>query len=337
MKPICRNWVPRNEYTKPLEGEPYYRSSGIIYAEDRYGERFAVGRIDFERFDEQNFQYVFTPKWGVIDALPPMIFQGIPGLDMDLRLERYYRVNMTPVFITERTPGQNREDLWELLESVEMDYYDRFEWMLRTKMRCGTDNLIVERASEFNRLFRYYVALRNWRCRSETGEEISSADGAEDDRPGLQPGDTLTVDCLEDLAGSNRELRQVMIRILGSGVQIRLEEEGRTLSEEECSAMLKLLLLQRSLDERCRAQAQQAGIETAKAAGKYKGRKRTPVDRHVLEVVAQEFAQQRITEDEAMKRLGIGSRSTFYRRLRELRQETSANKCMAGLFVKEEV
>ena len=73
-------------------------------------------------------------------------FQGIPGLDMSMRLERYYRVNMMPYFISERTPSEKREDLWELLEEVGLDYYDRFEWLLRTNMRCGTDNLIVERA-----------------------------------------------------------------------------------------------------------------------------------------------------------------------------------------------
>ena len=64
---------------------------------------------------------------------------------MDLRLEKYYRVNYIPTSIAERTPSENREDLWELLESVGLDYYDRFEWLLRTTMRAANDNLIVER------------------------------------------------------------------------------------------------------------------------------------------------------------------------------------------------
>lgn len=67
---------------------------------------------------------------------------------MDLRLERYYRVNYIPTFIAERTPSKNREDLWELLDSVGLDYYDRFEWLLRTTMRSANDNLIVERKRE---------------------------------------------------------------------------------------------------------------------------------------------------------------------------------------------
>ena len=141
MRPVTHDYQSLNEYTLPLQGKPYYRSSGIIYAVDRNGNKYAVGQVDLERFDDQNFQYVFTPEWSVIDTLPSSIFQGIPGLDMSMRLERYYRVNMTPYFISERTPSESREDLWELLEAVGLDYYDRFEWLLRTDMRCGTDNL----------------------------------------------------------------------------------------------------------------------------------------------------------------------------------------------------
>ena len=52
---------------------------------------------------------------------------------------------MTPVFISQRSPSKNRENLKELLDSVGLDYYDRFEWMLRTETRCGDDNFFVVR------------------------------------------------------------------------------------------------------------------------------------------------------------------------------------------------
>ena len=141
MRSITQHYEGKNIYTRPLQGKPYYRNSGIIYAVDRSGNKYSVARVDLERFDDQNFQYVFTPDWDTIDSLPTSIFQGIHGLDMSMRLERYYRVNMMPYFISERTPSEKREDLWELLEEVGLDYYDRFEWLLRTNMRCGTDNL----------------------------------------------------------------------------------------------------------------------------------------------------------------------------------------------------
>ena len=136
-----------NIYTTPLSGIPDSRSCGMIYAIDLDDNRYAVCKVILERYNEQNFQYIFVPDWSVIDSLPASIFQGIPGLDMSLRWKEYYRVNMTPYFISERSPSEGREDLWELLESVGLDYYDRFEWLLRTDMRCGTDNLVVERAN----------------------------------------------------------------------------------------------------------------------------------------------------------------------------------------------
>ena len=95
----------------------------------------------------KNFNYIISPLWDIIDVLSPKVFQGIPGIDMELRLEHYYRVNYVPVFITERTPGESREDLWELLESVGLDYYDRLEWLIRTNLRAAIDNLIVEKST----------------------------------------------------------------------------------------------------------------------------------------------------------------------------------------------
>lgn len=298
MRPVNCSCNIRNEYTKPLAGNPYYRSSGIIYAVDRRGNKYAVSRIDFERYDEQNFQYIFSPEWRVIDSLPASIFQGIPGLDMSLRLERYYRVNMTPYFISERTPGEGREDLWELLEEVGMDYYDRFEWLLRTNMRCGTDNLIVERAEAPRCIF------------FEPDKALPE---------NLQPGDCIVIRGMHSVAATSHQLRHCLLRILRSGAQIRDESEERILSEEECSVLLNLLMLQESLESDQNKQRHQDGVALAKKAGKYAGRKKIAVDQNLLRQIAEEFDNRKITEAEAMQRAGIASRSTFYRRLKEIR------------------
>ena len=135
-------------YTTPILEKPSYRNSGIIKAVTASGEKIQVARIDYESFENEEFQYIISPFWDIIDVLSPKVFQGIPGIDMELRLEHYYRVNYVPVFITERTPGESREDLWELLESVGLDYYDRLEWLIRTNLRAAIDNLIVERARD---------------------------------------------------------------------------------------------------------------------------------------------------------------------------------------------
>ncbi len=300
MRPVTMSYERQSEYAAPLAGTPYYRSSGIIYALDRKERKYAVGRVDYERYDDQNYQYVFSPGWRVIDALPASVFQGIPGLDLSLRLEHYYRANMTPCFISERSPGEGREDLWELLEAVGLDYYDRFEWMLRAHMRCGTDNLIVERAVPARR-FQY-----------EPGQPI-----LED----LQPDDCVVIRGLDSMGASNRQLRGSLLSILRSGAHILDESEERRWSEKECSLLLRLLMIQDDLDSRNRKNAQEEGIRAAKKEGKYTGRKRLAIDTNLLRQIAEEFEKHQITEEEAMRRAGIGSRSTFYRRLREIRRD----------------
>ena len=88
--------------------------------------------------------------------------------------------------------------------------------------------------------------------------------------------------------------------------------------------MLKLLLVQQSLDDREIREARSSGVEQAKRSGKYAGRKRIQIDTNLLVEIARAFDNRQISEGEAMERLGIKSRSTFYRRLKELREPPTA-------------
>ena len=296
MRPVYQNYEARNEYTSPLEGKPYYRNSGVIYALDRGGSKYAVSRIDFEQYDEQNFQYIFSPEWSVIDSLPTSIFQGIPGLDMSLRLEQYYRVNMTPYFISERTPSEGREDLWELLEEVGLDYYDRFEWLLRTDMRAANDNLIVER-----------------RRLQETAEQF-----APDVISGLQYGDKVIVESLEAIADTTAGFADVIFSIVTSGVDV-ITKSGQVLIDAATrAAMIPYVITQRIISRRERKANRQKGIEKAKKDGKYTGRQPIVVDETALRQAAKELDEGIITVEEAMRRIKINSRSTFYRKLKKL-------------------
>lgn len=54
------------------------------------------------------------------------------------------RENVVPVFISERTPGENREDLWELLEECGVQYLNRLEWLIRTETRYSGDGMYVQ-------------------------------------------------------------------------------------------------------------------------------------------------------------------------------------------------
>ena len=296
MQAIRTDFQPINRITTPLAGVPTYVNSGIIKAVMKSGEKISVAQIDYQEFDEENFQYVISPYWEIVDGLPASVFQGIPGIDMELRLKDYYRVNYIPTFIAERTPSENREDLWELLESVDLDYYDRFEWLLRTKMRAANDNLIVER-----------------RRIEETVEQFTSGIIS-----GLQYGDKVIVKSMEMIADTTAGLADGMFNIVTSGIDV-VTESGQVLVDAMTrSAMIPYMVTQRIMSRRERIAHQQAGIEQAKKDGKYAGRKPTPVDENVLRQVAKELDEGIITVEEAMKRAKINSRSTFYRKLRNL-------------------
>ena len=296
MQAIRTDFQPINRITTPLAGVPTYVNSGIIKAVMKSGEKISVAQIDYQEFDEENFQYVISPYWEIVDGLPASVFQGIPGIDMDLRLKDYYRVNYIPTFIAERTPSESREDLWELLESVDLDYYDRFEWLLRTKMRAANDNLIVERR----------------RIEETVGQFTSGIIS------GLQYGDKVIVESMESIADTTAGLTDGMFNIVTSGIDV-VTESGQVLVDAMTrAAMIPYMVAQRIMSRRERISHQQAGIEQAKKDGKYTGRKPTPVDENVLRQVAKELDEGIITVEEAMKRTKINSRSTFYRKLRNL-------------------
>ena len=296
MRAVVRDWQPRNRITTPLAGTPSYVNSGIIKAVMKNCEKISVAQIDYQEFDEENFQYVISPYWEIVDGLPASVFQGIPGIDMDLRLETYYRVNYIPTFIAERTPSENREDLWEILESVGLDYYDRFEWLIRTPMRAANDNLIVERRRTKQVIEKYTTGI------------LST----------LQYGDKVIVDSMETIADTTAGFADEIFTVITNGVDI-ISESGQMLVDITTrSSMIPIIIAQKIIAQREYAKNRRSGIEQAKKQGKYTGRKPIEVDEKVLRQVNQELKAGLISVEEAMKRTKIGSKSTFYRKVRAL-------------------
>ncbi len=290
-----------SEYTTPLTGTPYFRSVGIIKATDANKNRYNIAELAFERYDEQNFQYVFTPYWKLIEFLPKEIFSDIPGIDMSIKKEHYYRVNMTPSFISKRTPGRGREDIKRLLEEVELDYYDRFEWLLRTDRICGDDNFVVERKRETAKTF--------------VQPDIATINE-------MQPGDKVVLHELCDIAPNRNGLSEAVFRLLQSGVTIHIEVDDITFSVESEKNTLYVLERMMAYNKQFRAMSQQKGITKAKEEGKYKGRKRIAVDMLLFADVVEKFEKGLLVEQQALESMGM-SRSTFYRRMREWKKRLS--------------
>ena len=65
---MLRNNQPINKHTAPLSGEIVSTSVGVIKAVGRYGEKYSVGKIEYQLFSEAGYQYVISPYWDVVDG-----------------------------------------------------------------------------------------------------------------------------------------------------------------------------------------------------------------------------------------------------------------------------
>ena len=296
---VRTDWVARNEYTTPIKEVPIYRNSGIIKAVTKENEKIQVGRITYEEFENEEFQYIISPFWPIIDTLSTRVFQGIPGIDMDLRLDHYYRVNYVPVFITERTPGSSREDLWEPLDSVGLDYYDRLEWLIRTDLRAAIDNLIVERARE-EAVSKKVENARDLKACIESG----------------QYGDEIIIENISSLGTDSRSCVKMLNRLMHYGIRLKSKQEKINLNVEDYKSWMPVLEGMFQMDEQLRKRQQKKGIALAKEKGKYKGRKRKEIDDKFLEKIISRFQKKEIPLEEALLATGL-SKSTFYRRIKE--------------------
>lgn len=121
---------------------------GDICLNDDYNFTYKIAEIIYTEREDESFVYEIRPNYSVISLLDSKDFQGIPGLDMDLKKKSYIRENMIPVFISERTPARNREDLWALLKECDMQYLNQLEWLIRTNTKYSGDKLFVQRPED---------------------------------------------------------------------------------------------------------------------------------------------------------------------------------------------
>ena len=122
---------------------------------------------------------------------------------------------------------------------MDLDYYDRFEWLLRTKMRAANDNLIVERRRTNKTVVHF------------TSDIIAN----------LQYGDKVIVESMETIADTTAELTDVMFNIVTSGIDV-VAENGEVLVDAMARAdMIPYIVAQRIMSHRERLSHQQAGIE----------------------------------------------------------------------------
>lgn len=254
-------------------------TSGVIRVRDKLGFACHLARIDFTEREDGTFEYVFTPRYAVIDMLSTDVFQGIPGLDLGTRKLRYVRQNMTPTFIEERTPSRRRENLQELLDACDMTYLNRLEWLIRTNMRYSGDLLYVER----------------WQPSDE--KHMASMDDA-------------LAKAVRSAQATSALLKEICQGNDISTSTFAIDDTNRS----TCYHLLSTLL---GKEKSYLARQRKEGIAEADRAGHRRGRKRAEVSLANLDAARHAYRSGLATADEAAASLGI-SRTTFFRRLKEL-------------------
>ena len=109
-------------------------------------------------------------------------------------------------------------------------------------------------------------------------------------------------------------------RLLQCGVQIYIKSEERYIEDNERKIMLYLLRNMLGCIDKYNRERTKKGIDLAKENGRYLGRKPIKLDEQLLEQVAIEFINNRLSEQEAMTKLNINSRATFYRKMKIFRE-----------------
>ena len=107
-----------------------------------------------------------------------------------------------------------------------------------------------------------------------------------------------------------------MYEIWQSGAKL-VGEDGKVLSQEYINAQLALLKEQQLMQDKQMLNNRQIGINQAKQKGVYKGRAPIAVDVELLKEIREQFKKGHLSEQEAMNALGVNSRSTFYRKLKQ--------------------
>lgn len=120
-------------------------TKGTICLDDNYGLTYHLATIEYTEREDESYSYAISPNYSVMALPDTSLFQGIPGIDLELKLDRYVRDNISPVFISERSPQKNRENLVECLAECNMDYLNPLEWLIRTNSRYAGDSLYVSR------------------------------------------------------------------------------------------------------------------------------------------------------------------------------------------------
>ncbi len=140
-----------NEKNTPIKNlSCIYRVHGYITLPIGISIFFKIAKLTFERFEDESFQYVIEPYYDVIDGLGNEA--DIPGINLELRQKNYYRVNLIPVFISDRTFPSSRVEARKLLKEKNLNFYSPILWLMDSKYTYTGDDLLFKSQDYFDNL-----------------------------------------------------------------------------------------------------------------------------------------------------------------------------------------
>jgi DNA invertase Pin-like site-specific DNA recombinase len=144
----------------------------------------------------------------------------------------------------------------------------------------------------------------------QSGTTTGKRDELRDALEFVREGDTLVVTRLDRLARSASDLHTIVSQLSRKGVSFRcLQQSGVDTSTSTGKLLLGMLAAIAEFETDIRKDRQREGIERAKAAGVYKGRKPS-----VDATAVRELREQGVAPTSIAKQLGIG-RASVYRAL----------------------
>ena len=158
---------------------------------------------------------------------------------------------------------------------------------------------------------------------------IDKASGKNAQRPELQKmmayvrqGDTVIVESISRFARNTRDLLELIEQLSEKHVEFVSKKEAIDTATPTGKFMLTVFGAVAELEREYILQRQREGIEIAKAAGIYTGRK--PIERPGFEQIVSQWRQGEFTAREAMRRLDMKPR-TFYRKVQQLEQRNNGD------------
>ncbi len=109
-----------------------------------------IAKLSYELYEDESYQYIFEPFYEVLEGLENRT--DIPGINLELKHDKYYRVNLTPIFISNRTFPRSRVEARKLLKERNLNYYSPMLWLMDSDYTYTGDSLLLKSQNFFDQL-----------------------------------------------------------------------------------------------------------------------------------------------------------------------------------------